>query len=55
MTTELSQSKCEACNIDAPTLSDDEISELQVQIPSWEVISDDGIMTIDAISRNFQI
>ena len=43
MTTELSQSKCEACNIDAPTLSDDEISELQVQIPSWEVISDEGI------------
>ena len=43
MTTELSQSKCEACNIDAPTLSNDEISELQVQIPSWEVISDEGI------------
>ena len=43
MTTELSQSKCEACNIDAPTLSNDEISALQVQIPSWEVISDEGI------------
>ena len=30
--------KCEACNIDAPSLSDDEIKKLRPQIPSWSII-----------------
>jgi 4a-hydroxytetrahydrobiopterin dehydratase len=38
---ELSISKCEACNIDAPSLSDDEIKKLQPQIPSWSIIEDE--------------
>ena len=40
MNTELSMGKCEACNIDASSLSDDEIKKLQPQIPSWSIIED---------------
>ena len=41
MNIELSMDKCEACNIDAPSLSDDEIKKLQPQIPSWSIIEDE--------------
>ena len=41
MNIELSMGKCEACNIDAPSLSDDEITKLQPQIPSWSIIEDE--------------
>ena len=33
--------KCEACNIDAPSLCDDEIKKLHPQIPSWSIIEDE--------------
>jgi len=40
---ELSQSSCEACGLDAPVLSEQEIKELAAQIPSWIVHEEDGI------------
>ena len=43
MSNELSQSSCEACRVDAPVLSEQEIKELSVQIPSWIVHEEDGI------------
>ena len=43
MSNELSQSSCEACRLDAPVLSDQEIKELAPQIPSWIVHEEDGI------------
>ena len=43
MSNELSQSSCEACRLDAPVLSEQEIKELAPQIPSWIVHEEDGI------------
>ncbi len=43
MSNELSQSSCEACRLDAPVLSEQEIKELSPQIPSWIVHEEDGI------------
>ena len=41
MSDELLNSKCEACNIDAISLSEDEIKNLHPKIPSWSVIEDE--------------
>ena len=43
MSNELSQSSCEACRLDAPVLSEQEIKELAPQIPSWIVHEEEGI------------
>ena len=43
MSNELSQSSCEACRVDAPVLSEQEIKHLAPQIPSWIVNEEDGI------------
>tara|TARA_X000001036_G_scaffold188205_1_gene177415 strand:- start:643 stop:990 length:348 start_codon:yes stop_codon:yes gene_type:complete len=40
---DLSHISCEACHIDAPVLSDEEISSLESQVPSWSIINDEGI------------
>ena len=41
--TTLSQASCEACGIGAPTVSDNEATELLQQIPEWTLIEVDGI------------
>ena len=41
MNDELLNSKCEACNIDAISLSEEEIKNLHPKIPSWSVIEDE--------------
>ena len=41
MNAQLLEGKCEACNIDATSLSEDEIKSLQPQIPSWSIIEDE--------------
>lgn len=53
---QLSQQACEACSIDAPRATDEEIRELQRHIPEWRIIERDGIMKLErAFSfRNFQ-
>ena len=43
MSNELSQSSCEACKVDAPVLSEQEIKELAPQIPSWMIHEEEGI------------
>jgi 4a-hydroxytetrahydrobiopterin dehydratase len=39
----LARQTCVACRRDAPTLSDDEIAELQPDVGEWEVVRIDGI------------
>jgi len=39
----LHENKCEACRRDAPTVIDDEISELMPLIPEWKITEDGGI------------
>tara|TARA_B100001142_G_scaffold231213_1_gene229405 strand:+ start:1835 stop:2179 length:345 start_codon:yes stop_codon:yes gene_type:complete len=43
LSNELSQSSCEACKVDAPMLSEQEIKELAPQIPSWMIHEEEGI------------
>ncbi len=43
MSNALSQSSCEACKVDAPILSEQEIQELAPQIPSWMIHEEEGI------------
>ena len=43
MSNELSQSSCEACKVDAPMLSEQEIKKLAPQIPSWMIHEEEGI------------
>jgi 4a-hydroxytetrahydrobiopterin dehydratase len=39
----LASEKCVACRRDAPRVTDDEIAELQPEVPEWELIEVDGI------------
>ncbi len=41
--TELIKEKCEACRKGAPQVTDEEIKELSVQIPEWNIIEVDGV------------
>ena len=43
MSSQLSKDSCEACRLDAPVLSDKEISDLSTQIPSWIVYEEEGV------------
>tara|TARA_Y100000739_G_scaffold205867_1_gene193381 strand:+ start:118 stop:462 length:345 start_codon:yes stop_codon:yes gene_type:complete len=43
LSNELSQSSCEACKVDAPMLSEQEIQKLAPQIPSWMIHEEEGI------------
>lgn len=40
---DLSIQKCEACKIDAPRLSEEELQKLLPQIPDWKLVSDNEI------------
>jgi 4a-hydroxytetrahydrobiopterin dehydratase len=39
----LTQMRCVACRKDAPTLTDDEIAELHLQVPDWDIVELDGV------------
>ncbi|HYT52405.1 MAG TPA: 4a-hydroxytetrahydrobiopterin dehydratase [Gaiellaceae bacterium] len=39
----LAQLKCIACRKDAPPVTDEEIAELQPQVPDWDIVELDGI------------
>lgn len=40
--TNLTKEKCIACQEDAPRVTSEEISELKLQIPDWNIIEVDG-------------
>ncbi|PYE35538.1 pterin-4-alpha-carbinolamine dehydratase [Idiomarina fontislapidosi] len=42
----LNQEHCEACNADAPKVSDDELASLMREIPEWTPVTDDGVMML---------
>ncbi|CAB0149891.1 Putative pterin-4-alpha-carbinolamine dehydratase [Pseudidiomarina piscicola] len=44
---DLKQQKCEACNADAPKVSDDELAELMREIPEWAPVARDGVMQLE--------
>ena len=46
----LTSQKCEACQADAPKVTDDELVEFIKEIPDWEPITEDSI---SKLRRNF--
>lgn len=44
---DLKQQKCEACNAEAPKVSDEELAELMREIPDWTPVSRDGVMQLE--------
>ncbi|MBY6063151.1 4a-hydroxytetrahydrobiopterin dehydratase [Pseudidiomarina sediminum] len=44
---ELKQQTCEACNADAPKVSDAELAELMREIPDWVPVARDGVMQLE--------
>lgn len=50
--TGLAQMKCVACRGDVPTLTEAEITALQIEVPQWKVIEVDGIKRLE---RTFKL
>lgn len=44
---ELKQQTCEACNANAPKVSDAELAELIREIPEWTPVVRDGVMQLE--------
>ena len=47
----LASGKCVACRAGEPTLTDDEIAQLQPQLPDWQVTEVDGIQRLERIFK----
>ena len=48
---QLSQLKCTACRRGEPTVTDEEIADLQPQVPEWKLIEVDGIKRLERIFK----
>lgn len=46
---ELTQLKCTACRGGDPTLTDEEIADLQPQVPDWRVIEVNGVKHLERV------
>jgi len=44
---ELTEQKCEACRVGAPSVTSDEIKQLQPQVAAWTIVTEDGIPKLD--------
>lgn len=44
---DLKNQSCEACQADAPKVSDDELKTLMAEIPEWAPVSRDGVMQLE--------
>ncbi|SRR6266540_435241 len=47
----LASGKCVACRAGEPTLTDDEIAQLQPQIPDWQVREVDGMKRLERVFK----
>ncbi|MCJ8327087.1 MAG: 4a-hydroxytetrahydrobiopterin dehydratase [Campylobacterales bacterium] len=48
---ELIKQKCEACHVDAPKVSDEELASLMSMIPSWTPIVVDEVMQLQRVYK----
>jgi 4a-hydroxytetrahydrobiopterin dehydratase len=39
----IAEERCEACRVDSPHVTDDDIEELAPYVPDWDLINEDGI------------
>ena len=53
---ELTEQKCVACRVGAPSVTAEEIKEFQPQVPDWQIINEDNIPKLDRLYKfkNFQ-
>ena len=51
MSGELSNQQCEACQVDAPKVSDDELADLLAQIPDWIPEVNNGVMMLERVYK----
>ncbi|MCL4530872.1 MAG: 4a-hydroxytetrahydrobiopterin dehydratase [Chloroflexi bacterium] len=49
--TNLSQLKCIACRGGEPTVTDEQITELQPQVPDWQVKVVDGVKRLERVYK----
>ncbi len=47
----LNQERCTACRRDSPSVTPDEIAELQPQVPEWGLASVDDVPRLDRVFR----
>ncbi|MBC3766429.1 4a-hydroxytetrahydrobiopterin dehydratase [Neptunicella marina] len=54
---ELAKQQCEACQADAPKVTDEELTQLMKMIPDWTPMARDGIMMLERefTFRNFKL
>lgn len=54
---ELTRVKCEACHVDAPQVTDDELAAYMREIPDWTPVVIDGVMQLERQFkfRNFKL
>ena len=57
MTTTLAKQECEACQVGAPKVSDEELAQLIGQIPDWVPEVRNGIMMLERVFKfkNFKL
>jgi 4a-hydroxytetrahydrobiopterin dehydratase len=48
---ELTEQKCEACRVGAPSVTEAEIKDLHPKIPEWQVINEDAIPKLDRLFK----
>jgi 4a-hydroxytetrahydrobiopterin dehydratase len=48
---ELTEQKCVACRVGAPSVTEDEIKALHPKIPEWQIISEDNIAKLDRLYK----
>ena len=48
---ELTEQKCVACRVGAPSVTEDEIKELHPKVPEWRIVSEDNIPKLDRLYK----
>ena len=48
---DLTEQKCEACRVGAPSVTAEEIKELQPKIADWQIIDEGGIPKLDRLFK----
>ena len=46
---QLTEQKCEACRVGAPTVTEAEIAELHPQIPEWRLVTKAGVPQLERV------
>ena len=48
---DLSRKSCEACSVEAPRTTEEEISEFMSQLPDWEIVEVDGVRRLNCVYK----